>query len=142
MMKGLGVGLILVGILLGLIAAGIEVTVAGGAGYGDRIYNNGLLARRELLAIFSISFFIAGAMFAGSGHIAETLTGQNRADMPAAQPAPAVEFKADGEIEVAGTTVRRENGKFIFEGIEYPTEFDARRAIWRARHLGQPPTDQ
>lgn len=138
-MKGIGIGLVVAGLLLGLVAAGLEVTVGNGTGYGDRLYNNGLIARRELMAIFAVGIFLAGAIFTGSGHLAETITNQRSAETPAAARGPSLAPAAspDSEIEVAGVTVPHRNGKYLWEGVEYATEFDARRAVWRARHLGQ-----
>jgi hypothetical protein len=85
-MKLLGIGLIVLGSLLALIAFATETSVAtglasssiAGGTFPSEVANLSLMQRQIMLLQTGLACFVAGCVFTGAGHVADAISGLKR----------------------------------------------------------------
>ncbi|MGL4720006.1 MAG: hypothetical protein ACRCXO_13040 [Kluyvera intermedia] len=114
MIKTIGAFLLVIGIIWTGSALGLVVTV----GYTDKVYNNGLIALRQLHAMIGLTLSVIGSITILAGLIIEKMDKHAKAALEAGKTAVCREGNGPGEAPIINNEVA--------EGTSFIVDFAAK----------------
>lgn len=114
-MKAFGIAFLIVGVLTGLVALDMDVTVSSGP--YDRTYNMHKASQQLMVMLLALGTFISGAVLLGCGEIANRLRDSANATVTSYGA-------SDSSDQITGDNLPFDTSESGFAGVESETDDD------------------